>query len=142
MKASKYSPLLTLFLIFCSCQAYARTVVHVTNHTDSVCYLDDKIIIHGNLSISPAGRIAPNETDVILMVSAKIHGPEVEIVYDCGDKMIALKCQEDFWSWWDSSVHAKLLYADPGITATYEIKPGPSVWNEAGIIEWKIYNDK
>ncbi len=144
MFAIKYSlpMVLALSLQAFSCQGYARTVVQITNGTDSVCHLDKKIIIQGDLSISPAGKIQPNDTDIILMVSTRMNGPEVDFVYDCGNKKIMLKCKEDFWSWWGSSVHAKLLYADPGITATYVIKPGPSEWNEAGIIEWRLYNNK
>lgn len=140
MKLFKFT--LVLLLIFISCQANARVVVRIKNDTDNICKLENKYIKNVSLSISPAAQINPNQADMCLMEDSIVRGSEIELTYSCGGKNIKLKCQEGVWTLWKADIHAKLMYADPGITATYHIIKSSAIWGRAGEIEWKIVDKK
>ena len=66
--------------------------------------------------------------------------PEIQLFYVCNGKKISFTSQENMWILWAGQIHAKLEYADPGITANYEISRGSSLFAQAGILTWDIVN--
>ncbi len=129
-----------LLLMLISFQSFAA-LVYIENDTDSICKLESRDLKHGILVTYPPIRIHPSELGVFRMTDSGFRGPEIELFYNCGGKKINITSQENMWIIWAGSVSAKIDYADPGITATYQLESGSALWNQAGVIRWVIFNN-
>lgn len=139
MKAIKYSAPLLLALI--SFQAFAEVMVYIENDTDNICKLVNKELKHGLLYTYPPVRIAQNDVGIFRMMDSGFRGPEIELFFNCGGKKINVTCQENLWILWAGAVSAKLEYADPGITGSYQLEAGSALWGQVGVIRWNILNN-
>lgn len=133
MKKIKYAVLLLLCFIFS--QTHAKTFVTIVNKTDFTCKLEAKNLKYGFLLTYPPLRIHHDELWGFWMVRGQIIGPEIELTYDCNGKKINIHCEESHWLFDKAS--AMLIHADPGITATYNIK---HAW-DFETIQWVISKD-
>lgn len=126
-------------LMLISFQSFAA-LVYIENDTDSICKLESRDLKHGILVTYPPVRIQPNKVEVFRMTDSGFRGPEIELFYNCGGKKINITSQENMWIIWAGGLSAKLEYADPGISGTYQLESGSALWNQAGVIRWRIFN--
>ncbi len=136
MKALKFGILAALALA--SVQAQAFLLVQLVNDTDTVCKLQNYELRHGRLITPVPQRIAANSDVAFNADDSGYYGPELELIYVCGNKKVMLNCQEDIGRFSAGDVHARLDYADPGISAQFTLQNGSYYWNQAGIINWTI----
>jgi hypothetical protein len=132
MKAFKYGIAAGLALI--SVQSFAEVLVYIENDTPSICKLENKELKHGLLYTFPPVRVAPSQVGAFRMMDSGFRGPEITLYFNCGGKKINVTCQENLGFLWAGDVSAKLDYADPGITAHYQLEAGSFLWNQIGVM--------
>lgn len=116
--------------------------VQVLNKTNSDCLFQNYRATQGYLiNINPNAAVIPmNGTQTFNLRQNLVHGPTVEIDYNCNGQKITIESHQNFCYLSSGKVEGRILAADNGITATNTSREGSYYWSINGSIYWAIQN--
>lgn len=108
--------------------------IQIGNATNAACRLISTNIIHGSLVSAPPAVILSGYTERFT-IHQTVYGPHILLEYNCDNKRIKIKTQQNFCFLKAGKITTETLYS-AGVEAMATNIPGSYLWDKPGFANW------